>query len=505
MKSQIRKFLNLKTVTMSKKLLSTLLIASIGGGSALYIQQKFFKEQTFAEHQITYTTPVKFTSGSNAFSSTAPDFVNAAEASVNTVVHVTTQTQTQDQLNYDPFHQFFYGNQQPQQRIQQGSGSGVIIAKDGYIVTNNHVVAGADKIEVILNDKRTYTAELVGTDPQTDLALLKIKEKDLPFLPYGNSDHVKVGEWCLAIGNPFNLNSTITAGIISAKGRNINILENDPAHGVFPIESFIQTDAAVNPGNSGGALVSTNGDLIGINSAIASQNGAYIGYSFAIPVNIVKKVVADLAEFGTVQRAFIGVSIRDIDSKFAEEKSLKDLKGIYVNGLTENGAAEQAGITLGDVITKIEGFDVNNAAALQEQVSKYRPGDKIAVTLIRGNKEIDLPVVLKNKDGNVSIIKKEKVEVKETKTISSLGASFEDVSKADLKKLGIQNGVRIVDLKNGKLFAAGIKQGFVITSIDKKPINTIEDVNAAVKNKQGGILIEGVYPNGMHAYYGFGM
>ncbi len=337
-----------------KKLLSTLLIASIGGGSALYIQQKFFKEQNFAEHQITYTAPVKFTSSSNAFSSTAPDFVNAAEASVNTVVHVTTQTQTQDQLNYDPFHQFFYGNQQPQQRIQQGSGSGVIIAKDGYIVTNNHVVAGADKIEVILNDKRTYTAELVGTDPQTDLALLKIKEKDLPFLPYGNSDNVKVGEWCLAIGNPFNLNSTITAGIISAKGRNINILENDPAHGVFPIESFIQTDAAVNPGNSGGALVSTNGDLIGINSAIASQNGAYIGYSFAIPVNIVKKVVADLAEFGTVQRAFIGVSIRDIDSKLAEEKSLKDLKGVYVNGLTENGSAEQAGITLGDVITKIE-------------------------------------------------------------------------------------------------------------------------------------------------------
>ena len=260
-----------------KKLLSTLLIASIGGGSALYIQQKFFKEQNFSNNQIAYTAPVKFTSSSNSLANTAPDFVNAAEASVNTVVHVTTQTQTQDQLSYDPFHQFFYGYQQPQQRIQQGSGSGVIIAKDGYIVTNNHVVAGADKIEVILNDKRSYAAELVGTDPQTDLALLKIKEKDLPFLPYGNSDNVKVGEWCLAIGNPFNLNSTITAGIISAKGRNINILENDPAHGVFPIESFIQTDAAVNPGNSGGALVNTNGDLIGINSSIASQNGAYIG------------------------------------------------------------------------------------------------------------------------------------------------------------------------------------------------------------------------------------
>jgi len=451
-----------------KKLLSTLLIASIGGGSALYIQQKFFKEQTFA-HQITYTAPTKFASASNVFSSSTPDFVTAAEASVNTVVHITTQsTSKNDQLNYDPFHQFFYGNQQQQQRIQQGSGSGVIIDKDGFIVTNNHVVANADKIEVILNDKRTYTAELVGTDPQTDLALLKIKEKDLPFLPYGNSDHVKVGEWCLAIGNPFNLTSTITAGIISAKGRNINILENDPAHGVFPIESFIQTDAAVNPGNSGGALVSTNGDLIGINSAIASQNGAYIGYSFAIPVNIVKKVVADLAEFGTVQRAFIGVSIRDIDAKLAEEKALKNLKGIYVNGLTENGSAEQAGITLGDVITKIEGFDVNDASVLQEQISKYRPGDKITVTLIRGDKEVTLPVTLKNKDGNVSVIKKEKVEIKEAKSIASLGASFENMSKNEMKKLNIQNGVRVVNIQNGKLLAAGIKDGFIITSIEKR-------------------------------------
>ena len=487
-----------------KKLLSTLLVASLGGGSALYIQQKFFKPENFSVSQINNPAPVRFTSSSGAMPFSAPDFTGAAEASVNTVVHVTTQTEDKyNQLSYDPYHQFFYG--QPQQRTQQGSGSGVIIDKDGYIVTNNHVVAGADKIEVILNDKRTYTAELIGTDPQTDLALLKIKEKNLPFLPYGNSDQVKVGEWCLAIGNPFNLTSTITAGIISAKGRNINILENDPVHGVFPIESFIQTDAAVNPGNSGGALVSTNGDLIGINSAIASQNGAYIGYSFAIPVNIVKKVVSDLAEFGTVQRAFIGVSIRDIDAKFAEEKSLKNLNGIYVNGLTENGSAEKAGIQLGDVITKIENFDINNVSALQEQVSKYHPGDKISVTLIRSGKEMTLPVVLKNKDGNESIIKKEKAEVKEVKSVSVLGAGFEQIGKNDMKKLGIEHGVRVTELKDGKLFAAGIREGFVITSIDKKKVSTVEDIEAAMKNKQGGILIEGVYPNGMHAYYGFGM
>ena len=488
-----------------KKIVSTLLIASIGGASALYVQQKFFKpEETLASHQVTQNAPVRFTSSSNAVSSSVPDFTGAAEASVNAVVHVTTVIQDKyNQLNYDPYHQFFYG--QPQQRIQQGSGSGVIIDKDGYIVTNNHVVANADKIEVILNDKRTYTAELVGADPQTDIALLKIKEKRLSFLPYGNSDNVKVGEWCLAIGNPFNLTSTITAGIISAKGRNINIIENDPAHGQFPIESFIQTDAAVNPGNSGGALVSTNGDLIGINSAIASQNGAYIGYSFAIPVNIVKKIVSDLAEFGTVQRAFLGISIRDIDAKLAEEKSFKDLKGIYVNGLTENGSAEIAGVQLGDVVTKIEGFEVNNVAELQEQISKYRPGDKVSVTLTRGNKEITLPVVLKNKDGNISVIKKEKVEAKEVKSIASLGASFEEVSKADMKKLNIQSGVCVTELKNGKLFAAGIKEGFIITSIDKKKISTLADVESAMKDKKGGILIEGVYPNGMHAYYGFGM
>jgi S1-C subfamily serine protease len=258
----------------------------------------------------------------------------------------------------------------------------------------------------------------------------------------------------------------------------------------------------VNPGNSGGALVSTTGELIGINSAIASQNGAYIGYSFAIPVNIVKKVVSDLAEFGTVQRAFIGVSIRDIDSKFAEEKGLKSLEGVYVNGLSENGSAETAGVQIGDVITKVEDFGVDNVAELQEQVGKYRPGDKVKVTLVRADKEITLPVILKNKEGNVSVIKKEKpVE----KPVLALAASFEQLSKDDMSKLKITNGVRIAKLHNGKLAGAGIREGFVITTIDKKKINTIEDVEAALKNKQGGVLIEGVYPNGMRAYYGFGI
>jgi len=487
-----------------KKLLSTLLIAGIGGAGAVFVQQNLFpsaSEQAFATHTINNSTPVRFISAGAIGG--MPEFVTAAEASVNAVVHITTQSK-EEQITYDPFHQYFYG--QPQQRIQHGSGSGVIIDKSGFIVTNNHVVADADKIEVVLNDKRTYTAELIGADPQTDLALIWIKEDNLPFMPYGNSDNVKVGEWCLAVGNPFNLNSTVTAGIVSAKGRNINILENDPTHGKFPIESFIQTDAAVNPGNSGGALVATTGELIGINSAIASQNGAYIGYSFAIPVNIVKKVVSDLAEFGTVQRAFIGVSIRDIDAKFAGQKGLKGLGGIYVSGLSENGSAETAGVEIGDVITRVEAFGVNNVAELQEQVGKYRPGDKISVTLVRGNKEITLPIILKNKEGNVSVIKKEKpVEKLVDKPVLALGASFEQLSKEDMGKLKISNGVRIARLHNGKLAGAGIREGFIITSIDKKKINTIEDVESVLKSKQGGVLIEGVYPNGTRAYYGFGM
>jgi serine protease Do len=482
-----------------KKLLSTLLIAAVGGTSAIYVQQKFFRDQTFAS-QTTSSVPVRFVS-SGSMPSNAADFTAAAEASVNSVVHITTRVEEKyDQLSYDPFHQLFYG--QPQQRIQQGSGSGVIIDKDGYIVTNNHVIAGANEIKVILNDKRTYSAELVGADPQTDLALIRIKEKDLPFMAYGNSDNVKIGEWCLAVGNPFNLNSTVTAGIISAKGRNINILENDPAHGMFPIESFIQTDAAVNPGNSGGALVSTTGELIGINSAIASQNGAYIGYSFAIPVNIVKKVVADLAELGVVQRAFIGVSIHDIDSKFAEEKGLKNLNGIYVSGLTENGSAEQAGIELGDVITKVEDIEVKNVSELQEQIGKYRPGDKIKVSIVRSGKESSLSVILKNKEGNIGIVKKERPL---EKPILTLGAAFEQVSKEEMARLKITNGIRISKLQNGKLAAAGIREGLIITSIDKKKIDTIDDIESLLKNKQGGVLIEGIYANGMRAYYGFGL
>ncbi len=486
-----------------KKIVSTLLIASIGGASAMLVQNQFFTENEHAQlmYNKSNPVPVKFAANYGSAATTGVDFTTAAEQSVNAVVHIkTTITQTQNNLAYDPFHHYFYG--QPQQRVQEASGSGVIISKDGYIVTNNHVISEADKIEVILNDKRTYIGELIGADPQTDVALVKIKEKDLPFLAYGNSDNVKVGEWALAVGNPFNLTSTVTAGIISAKGRNINILENDPSQSKFPIESFIQTDAAVNPGNSGGALVNTDGALIGINTAIASQTGSYAGYAFAIPVNIVKKTVADLIEFGTVQRAFIGVSIRDIDAKFASDNNIKNMNGIFVNGLTDGGAGEDAGMKIGDIITKVEGVPVKNVPELQEQLSKYRPGDKVNVTVNRENSEAIVPVTLKNKDGNLGVIKKEKrAEV----SSASLGAVFESVNKDEMKKLGINNGVRIKKLDEGKFASAGIKQGFVITSIDKKKVSTTQELEEILKDKTGGVLIEGVYPNGIKAFYGFGM
>lgn len=485
-----------------KKLMSYFFVGIVGGSFALAINHFLTPKQSYQALQYNpyYSAPTRLTNLGFAGNS-IPDFVESAEKSVNSVVHIKTLVESANNLSYDPFHDWFFGGRQRQPNIMQGSGSGVIISQDGYIVTNNHVVNGATKIEVILNDKRSYVASVIGTDPSTDLALLKVKESELPFINYGNSDAVKIGEWVLAVGNPFNLNSTVTAGIISAKGRNINILEQQGGL-VAPIESFLQTDAAVNPGNSGGALVNTNGELVGINTAIASNNGSYQGYSFAIPVNIVRKVVSDLIEFGTVQRAFIGLSIRDIDAKFAEEKNIKQLKGVYVNGLTENGAGETAGIKIGDIVTKIENVQVKSTSELLEQIGKFRPSDKINVTVIRNEKEFILPVILKNKENSLGIIKKPEIH---RTAINSLGAEFEELSKEDLVKLKISSGVKISKIEPGKLSNAGIREGFIITSIDKKKITSVKDVQLNLETKSGGVLIEGIYPNGMRAYYGFGL
>jgi serine protease Do len=486
-----------------KKLIGMFVIAAIGGVTALTLNHYFIeKEVAQTSSNLNYQPPVKYVNLSKTAPESTLDFTTAAEMSVHTVVNVKTtfHYQTQNQYIYDPFLGFF-GQRAPQKReAPVGSGSGVIISEDGYIVTNNHVIDDAEKIEITLNDKRTYVAEVIGKDPTTDLALLKIRENNLPFATYGNSDNVKVGEWVLAVGNPFNLTSTVTAGIISAKARNINIIGNDLSKGINPVESFLQTDAAVNPGNSGGALVNARGELIGINSAIASNTGSYTGYSFAIPVNMARKVVADLLEFGEVQRAYLGVSIRDIDAKLADEKNISDLKGVYIAGTTEGGAGEEAGVKEGDIITKVADVEVNNVPELQEQVSRYRPGDKINLTLKRNNQEKIMALVLKNRNGTLDVVEKPKIEV-----VSALGAVLEPITEFEMKKLSVSNGLKITKLSAGKLLNAGIKEGFVITSIDKKKVTSVEDVKTVLDNKKGGVLIEGIYPNGMRAYYGFGM
>lgn len=483
-----------------KKLVSTIFVASLGGIVSLSAWQ--FIHSTKNESQVTNPSlhpNYKLVGLSESSAGTLTDFTNAAAKTVHAVVHIKTTSEKVNNLAFNPYADFFFGPQKRQENyIQQGSGSGVIISEDGYIVTNNHVITGSDKIEVVLDDKRTYEAELIGSDASTDVALIRIKEKGLPFLAYGNSDGVKIGEWVLAVGNPFNLNSTVTAGIISAKGRN-NILNTNNR----PIESFIQTDAVVNPGNSGGALVNTEGELIGINTAIASNNGVYNGYSFAVPVNIVKKVVSDLVEFGTVQRAYIGVSIQDIDAKFAADKDIKQLQGIYVNGVSQGGSAEDAGIKEGDVITKIQNTAVASVSELQEQISRYRPGDKINVSLVRDKKEVNVDVVLKTLDNSTKLVKKSELV---SKSVAALGAEFVEIDNEELANLRIENGVKISKLGNGRLAQIGIQPGFIVTSIDKKRILSVSDIKSILNTKTSGIvLIEGFYANGMRASYSFSL
>jgi Do/DeqQ family serine protease len=393
----------------------------------------------------------------------------------------------------------FYG-QRNRTYQQEASGSGVIISEDGYIATNNHVIEGADEISVTLNNSESYTAELIGRDPSTDLALLKIKAKDLAFVEFANSDDVKVGEWVLAVGNPFNLTSTVTAGIVSAKARSINILKGDSENDIFPIESFIQTDAAVNPGNSGGALVNTSGQLIGINTAIASKTGSYSGYSFAVPSNMVQKVTSDLLNFGIVQRGFIGVGLAEINQDMITELNLPNLKGVLVTGVIAESAGADAGLKQGDVILKVGDAQVNKVPSLQENIGKFSPGDKVLLTVRRGNEEKIVPIILKNKDGNTGVVAKEVAS-----TTVAMGVTFEDVSQKTKTSLQINDGVRISSIGAGKFKSAGIPEGFIITKIDQKSVTNAEDVSNYISKKKGGILIEGIYPNGMKGYFGFGL
>jgi Do/DeqQ family serine protease len=420
------------------------------------------------------------------------EMVHAAQKTVDAVVHV--KTAYMQQYSYgNPFLEYFFGDgYQRRSQPVMSSGSGVIISKDGYIITNNHVIDRAEKIRVVLNDKREFDAELVGTDPGTDIALLKVDEKDLPYLIPGNSDEVHVGEWVLAVGNPFNLTSTVTAGIVSAKARNINLMREN-----YGIEAFIQTDAAVNPGNSGGALVNRKGELIGINTAIASRTGSFTGYSFAVPVNIAMKVAEDLIEFGQVQRAVMGIVIHDLNVDFARENDIETLNGVYIEDINSGGAADKAGIKSGDVILRIGSIDIKNVAQLQEQLSKFRPGDELKITVLRGNEEITKDVILQNKKGNTEIIQGED-------TLSDLGAKFEEVSSKEKKLLRISHGIKIVELNSGKLRNAGIHEGFIILAMNGMKIDDVNDIRQVIEKADGGIMVEGIYPNGMKAYYAFG-
>ena len=441
----------------------------------------------------TDNTPINtfntYPAGSNA---ALPNFREAADNTVHAVVHILTES-TRKSSSYDDFFSLEDLFGAPRERIFKATGSGVIISSDGYIVTNNHVVENADKVSITLNDKRTYDAHVVGTDPSTDLALIKVEAEDLPYLQFGNSDAIQIGDWVLAVGNPFNLTSTVTAGIVSAKARNINILGARAA-----IESFIQTDAVVNRGNSGGALVDVNGKLIGINAAIASGTGYYTGYSFAIPAAIAKKVVKDLKDYGQVQRAFIGVRIQDIDDKLAKKIDLEKIQGVYVAGVVEDGAADKAGIEVGDVIVEIGNHKVNSQSELLEKTGQYHPGDKVNVKALRDNKNKSFTVQLTNKNGGSSLL-----EASESTSLSSLGATFKAPEESTLKKLGLDHGVQIEDLEKGVLKSVGIKEGFIITRVDRKGVSSAEDISTIIENKKGDILIEGTYPNGMKAYYGF--
>ena len=484
-----------------KRIISFTAAAFIGGLFALMASTYFLSDSELISYgDRGNTTASNFNYVSHPTSSIMPvnDFTVAASKTVNGVVHVKTEIEVQNA--YNPWADFFGDGSGIEPYVQKGSGSGVIISDDGYIITNNHVIEGADNIEVSMNDNRSYSAKLIGTDPTTDIAVLKIEGSHFPSLKIGDSEAVKIGEWVLAVGNPFDLTSTVTAGIVSAKGRNINLLSSDPGREIFPIESFIQTDAAVNPGNSGGALVNTNGELIGINTAIASRTGSFSGYSFAVPSSIASKVAEDLIRYGQVQRAYIGVRIRPVTETLANDYNLPNVKGIHVNSLTENGAAYDAGIKSGDVILQINSKEVNSVPQLQEQISKYRPGDNVTVTVWRGGIEKKILVELRDNDGGTTLKSSDKSEIKEI-----LGAQFSNISDETKTKLGITGGAQIKELQRGKLSYSGIKKGFIVTKIDGNDINNSADLENLLENRSGGILLEGVYENGTKAYYGFGL
>jgi len=474
-----------------KSVITTLLIALLGAVVGLFIYTRFLdkeklvtggdKDKELVKENARYTSMLA-QSGVN-------DFIFAAEQTVHAVVHVKTKSTVSSQ-NSNPLYEFFYGPGTNQQREVRGFGSGVIVTPDGYIVTANHVIEEADEVDVTLNDKRTFVADVVGRDPSTDIALLKIKATGLPYIKFGDSDAIRLGEWVLAVGNPFNLTSTVTAGIISARGRSLGLLDDQ-----YRIESFIQTDAAMNPGNSGGALVNTNGELIGLTTAIYSPTGAYAGNSFAIPTSIVKKVYDDLKQYGEVQRGLMGVNITDVTSEIAKEEKLDEVKGVYLSGIVDGGAAKAAGLQEKDVIIAVNGEPVGTTSDLQEKVNRFRPGDKIEVTYIRKGKQDTKTVVLRNMEGGTGVV------APGSTSTTVYGATFAPLASGDKEQLSIENGVKITAVSEGRFHDLGLAKGAVIVNVNGQKVNSAADVRKATNNEKSLSSIEGYTTDGTYFKY----
>ena len=477
-----------------KYLFGALFMALLGASIALFAYTKLIERPSVAVSKDSSKVEVQ---DAKAFLTSLQmqegqiDFTYAAEQTVHGVVHVHTKAMMGQPDN--PIMEWFYGDRYSRPREVSGYGSGVIISDDGYIITNNHVVENAESVDVTLNDKRTFTAQVIGRDPSSDIALIKIKADNLPYIKYGDSEQLRLGEWVLAVGNPFNLTSTVTAGIVSAKGRSFTLPD-----GTYRIESFIQTDAALNMGNSGGALVNTKGLLVGITSAIISPNGAYAGNSFAIPVTIVKKVVDDLKEFGEVQRALIGVNIRDIESEDADKQKLSEVKGVLVTGIIEDGSAEAAGLKENDVIVKFDGLNVSTTSELQEQVGKRRPGDKATVTYLRSGKETTVPIVMKNVSGNTSVV----TAGMGGKVV--FGAKLESLSSSEKRSLNVDYGVKVSELNEGRFKDIGMKRGYIILSINGKKVNSPADVRQFTNNESNLKSIVGIQSDGTKFTFQYG-
>ena len=487
---------------MKKTILAIAVIAAsaLAGGSTAYFMNRMnggsqveFVERTVERNPSLGT---HFTAYS---ADQYPDLTYAAENAVKAVVNIEAVQEVEvAQRSYDPFWEFFgFGMPQqggrPQIQERRAGGSGVIISEDGYIVTNNHVVENATKLRVKLNDGTVYEAKTIGTDPTTDIALIKIDEKNLPTLPFGSSEALRLGEWVLAIGSPFDLQSTITAGIVSAKARRLDVIPDD-----FRIESFIQTDAAVNPGNSGGALVNTRGELVGINTVIKSSTGSYIGYSFAVPETIVRKVVVDLKEYGMVQRALLGVSYRFIDQEFIDgpgkELGIDKVGGVYVAGVSEDGAASEAGIRKGDIITAVDGVKIDNSTTLTEQIGRRRPNDKVVLSVKRGGEVKQFTVTLRNKAGKAELLTRDSVDVS-----AELGGKFADASAKLCRELEIDGGVQVVEIKRGGLLErARVRKGFIITHINDRAVYKTSDLDKITDKVSS---VDGIYPDGRAASY----